>query len=455
MLRRASLLVLAVALSVSATAGQQPPKKPPAPPAAGKPAKEQAPQDHPGAAPQARPAEGAKKLPDPEAALQRAVEEAGNDRAALVRGLEDYLRRFPDAPRKLEIYRALVESAMQLRDTSRELDYAERIIALRPEDASMMLFSVDLLERAGDDHSLTRAVGYATRVLDRVEKTAAEAKPARLSQAEWEAEQKKLRMSVYLIRGRLQMQRRDYDAATADLNMSYALLPNTAAALRLGEIAELRKDHARAINYYVAAFVLPDQYGLAVDRWEVRRKLGNLWQLVQGSEAGLGQRLLEAYDKLAAEPKTAAAEQRNKGAAAPFDFVLRRPDGTAPLKLAEWKGKVLVLNFWATWCLPCRELEPLFEQVGRQFEGASDVAFLAVNGDEDESRVKSYLEREKMRPAVVFADGLDSFLDIRAYPTVVVLDGAGKITYRAEGFAPEGFIEDLVGAIRRALAGAS
>src|SRR5207245_8965073 len=90
-----------------------------------------------------------------------------------------------------------------------------------------------------------------------------------------------------------------------------------------------------------------------------------------------------------------------------YAFVLRRPDGGATVKLSESKGKILVLSFWATWCLPCRELEPLFEQVGRQFEEKTDVVFLAVNGDEDESRVKIYIEREKMRSTVVFADGLD------------------------------------------------
>lgn len=221
------------------------------------------------------PASPRRSPPDPEAELQRSINEAGNDRAALVHNLEDYLLRFPDAPRKLQVYHAIVESAMQLRDQRRALEYAERIIALRPEDAEMMLFAVELLERAGDDHSLVRAVGYTSRVLDRVEKTAGEGRPARTSQAEWDAEQKKLRMSVYLIRGRLQMERRDYAAAAADLESSYRLLPSPTAALRLGEIAELRKDYSSAIEHYVAAFLLPEQAGLPVDRWEVRRKLGN------------------------------------------------------------------------------------------------------------------------------------------------------------------------------------
>ncbi len=444
MSRAAFLFSLVASLVTTAAGAQKPTEKPPALSPASPQAK--------GNSPQAKAAPAVKKPPDAETELERAIEDAGNDRAALVRKLEEYLRRFPGAPRKVQVYRALVEALLQLREMARALDYAERIIALRPDDAAMMLFAVELLERSGDDASLTRAVGYTTRVIDRVEKADPKDKPARVSPAEWQAEQTNLVMSVYLIRGRLQMARHNYNAAVADLETSYRLLPNAATALRLGEIAELRKEQEKGIDHYVAAFVLPDQEGLAVNRWEVRKKLGNLWTLVHGSEAGLGERLLEAYDKLAAGPQSAAAEERNKEATDPFAFTLRRPDGSSVLKLSEWKGKILVLNFWATWCLPCRELEPAFEEVGRQFESEKDVLFLAVNGDEDETRVAPYLEREKVRATVVFSDGLDRLLDIKAYPTVLVLDRSGRIIFRAEGFSPDGFAQVLSAAIERALA---
>jgi thiol-disulfide isomerase/thioredoxin len=132
--------------------------------------------------------------------------------------------------------------------------------------------------------------------------------------------------------------------------------------------------------------------------------------------------------------------------------VVRRADGSE-LKLAEQKGRVLVLNFWATWCLPCRELEPLFDRVFDEFRERSDVTFLAVNGDEDEDLVRPYLERHKLRVPVVFADGLDSVMKIRSIPTVIVLDREGHLVYRSEGFEPEGFIEALSRAITRALGG--
>ena len=426
------------------------------------PSQKQEPATAPGERPQPAPPrqgeqekdEAAKKAREAETALQAAIEKSGNDRAALVRNLEEYLKRFPDAPHRAAIYRALAESCAQLHDSPCALDYAERFIAVSPDDPAVMLFAADLLERRGDDQSLAKAVGYISRVLDRIEKSPLGPKPARVSEAEWELEQKKTRMTVYLIRGRLEMEQRNYDPAEKDLETSYNGMANPAAAERLGEIAEVHKNAPGAIDRYLEAFVLPDTSGPAVDRRDVRRKLGNLWRQVHGSEAGLGEAVLAAYDRLLAAPTTGTpAAAHNKDAKEPFAFTLRKLDGS-PLPLAQFKGKVLVLDFWATWCLPCRELEPLLGQVGKKYEGQADVAFLAVNGEDDESRVAPYVAREKLAVPVAFADGFDDFLGVKSLPTIIVLDRTGKIAYSAAGYNPETFAQSLSAAIERALRGA-
>jgi hypothetical protein len=68
--------------------------------------------------------------------LQNSVENAGSDRAALVRNLEAFLKKYPESPQRPQIYRALVEASMQLRDTARAADYAERTVSLTPNDMS-------------------------------------------------------------------------------------------------------------------------------------------------------------------------------------------------------------------------------------------------------------------------------------------------------------------------------
>src|ERR1700733_5276642 len=87
----------------------------------------------------------AKKDAYAELDLQTALASAGNDSAALVRNLKAYLEKYPDAPRKAAVYRALVEACDQVRDNDCALDYAERLIAIRPDDSDMMLLAVNLL----------------------------------------------------------------------------------------------------------------------------------------------------------------------------------------------------------------------------------------------------------------------------------------------------------------------
>ena len=387
-----------------------------------------------------------------EAALEKALSAAGSDRAALVRNLQQYLLQYPDAPRRAGVYRALVEACQQLQDDACALNYAERLIAIQPDDSDMMLVAVDYLQRKGDDASLTRAAGYITRVLDRVEKSVPEQRAPRQSIAEWQQQQTNLRMILYYVRGQVEDTQHDYDAAKKDLEKSYSVRANAAAAEMLGEIAELKDDPWKAIDEYTLAFVLPDTGPPSrVDRRQIRQKLGNVWRGVNGSEQGLGEEILAAYDRLAAPPDAPSPAAVNANAKDTFAFVLRRLDGT-PMSLLTVKGKIVVLSFWATWCGPCLELEPMLIQIEKSYGGNADLVFLAVNTDEDEAQVAPFLQRVKWDIPVAFADGLDNFLSVGSLPTVIVLDRDGKIVYRVGGLDLRQFPTSLNTALQNALA---
>lgn len=391
-----------------------------------------------------------KKDTDAETELQKAIADAGNDRSALVRNLKNYLKRFPDAPRKAAVYRALVESCQQVQDNACALEYAEKLIAVRPDDSEIMMLAVGLLQQQGDEASLTRASGYVSRVLDRIEKSAPADKSPRMSLEDWRENQDQLRAALYNLRGQIEKSQHNYDAAAKDLRMSYSIKPNAIAAEQLGELAEMRRDLATAIDEYILAFDLPESGPAGkVDRREVRKKLGNAWRQVHGTEDGLGQATLAIYDLLGAAMPASSAPPRNKDAKDTYAFVLRNLDGT-PAPLASAKGKILVLSFWATWCGPCKELEPEFVGVAKSYTGNSDIVFYAVNTDEDQSLVPQFVAHEKWDVPIVYGDGLDNFMKVESLPTVMVLDRGGKITYRINGFPPEGFRENLTTAIQAA-----
>jgi thiol-disulfide isomerase/thioredoxin len=399
------------------------------------------------------PAQSSPKQLSPSDELQQSIESAGNDRAALVRNFENFLEKYPQAPERPQIFRALVEACLQLRDNKRAASYAERLVSLAPEDMSITLLTIQLLEKNGDDAALKRAVNYSSRVIEYVRNSSTAEKSPRVSPEEWATGKKRDESSLMLLRGRLESKLHDTAAARKDFEASYNLVPNSSAAQKIAELDELDKNYPSAIKQYSRAFALADLSAKNDTRRELRQKIGNVWRLAHGSEAGLGDFLLAAFDEIATN--AASRPKRNTAAKEPFEFMLRTAPAGADYPLSAQKGKIVVVNFWATWCGPCRALEPLYEKAAAEFQGDPNVLFLSADCDDDESLVAPYLEEVKPRTTVVFADGLGDLFHVEAFPTVIVLDRTGRVSYRTDGFGDEAFPTELSAAVHRALSSAA
>jgi thiol-disulfide isomerase/thioredoxin len=110
-----------------------------------------------------------------------------------------------------------------------------------------------------------------------------------------------------------------------------------------------------------------------------------------------------------------------------FSFRLDLLDGRS-FHLAEHRGRVVVLDFWATWCGPCMQTMPLIDEVVREFSGRG-VELLAVNLEEQPQQVKSTLERHKLQiPVALDREGaVAAKYAVTAIPQTVVIDREGKI----------------------------
>jgi hypothetical protein len=94
-------------------------------------------------------------------------------------------------------------------------------------------------------------------------------------------------------------------------------------------------------------------------------------------------------------------------------------------------------------------MEPHFEKVAAHFAGQKDIVFLGLNCDDDETLVGPYLEEEKPKTGVLFADGLEQLLAVHSFPTTLILDRTGAIAFRTDGFDPETVDKTLVDAVER------
>jgi thiol-disulfide isomerase/thioredoxin len=135
--------------------------------------------------------------------------------------------------------------------------------------------------------------------------------------------------------------------------------------------------------------------------------------------------------------------QENEDSQAP-DFTGKTVQGKE-IKLSDYHGKVVLIDFWASWCPPCREEMP---QLIKFYDSHKDSNFkmIAVNIDSKTDNMQHFLDQLFPRPMFpIIADNsqqIPSLFNIEAMPTTILIDKKGKIRFRHDGFK-DSYVNDF------------
>ncbi|HEX6274579.1 MAG TPA: TlpA disulfide reductase family protein [Polyangiaceae bacterium] len=133
----------------------------------------------------------------------------------------------------------------------------------------------------------------------------------------------------------------------------------------------------------------------------------------------------------------------------PRDFALPRLAAAgAPesaVRLSDFSGKAVILEFWASWCGPCREQGPIVDRLAQSLAGRGLAALGILSGDEPEAARRFLASHPLGYPSVVDEqrDAARAF-GVQALPTLVVLDRAGRVVAVRRRFVPEAELRGIV-----------
>jgi thiol-disulfide isomerase/thioredoxin len=387
--------------------------------------------------------------------LRRALTEANNSPLEILRAVEKHLARYPDSVYRPELEHHAAEAAIAIDDNAQVVRYGEMVLVRKPDDAPILAAVSRALLAESSPENAERALTYARRSEELARQMQKSASPGNVNAAEWRNRTDRALGRALVDEARAAGKLGRTGEALATAQRAFEIFPNAESAREIAFWYDRLGKPLDAARALADAFTIEDAHSSGAQRALDRGRMGELYRQATGSAAGLGDTVLEAYDRnlalIQGRELRLRQNQPNAGHTDPMEFTLSAVDGPK-LALASLKGKVLVLDIWATWCVPCREQHPIYEQVKQRFRDNPAVVFLSINTDSDHQPVKGFLAEVKWQGPVYFEDGLSDALSIDSIPATIVIDRRGQIFTRMNGYVKELFADQLSERIRDALA---
>ena len=121
---------------------------------------------------------------------------------------------------------------------------------------------------------------------------------------------------------------------------------------------------------------------------------------------------------------------------AAMDFSAKNLDGKV-VKLSDFRGKMVLVNFWAVWCGPCQEEIPELVDLYKNYRDKGFV-ILGVSDPSDLSEIKTFVAQHKMDyPIVIDPGAISDEYSVVGFPTSILIDRNGKIVKKFTGYSPD------------------
>lgn len=401
--------------------------------------------------------------------LNKAIVEATNSPIDLIHAFERHLQRYPSSARRADIEAALYKNAVDVNDNARIVTYGEKLLAGQPANLDETLDRVIRALLSSDDAaSAIRALKWIDKYKANIAATRSRPPEGHTTKAQWNDIADRSLARATVLEARALANTGKTEDALAAAKRSWEAMPGADAAREIAACLEKLGRIDEAISFYLQAATVDDLRASWADREHDRKTASGLYTKLHSSAQGFGDALADAWNKAAAaqSARTARFEamDRNYNQTDVFRYVLPAagvpaPVGPSlaaasspPLDLSQLRGRTLVVDFWATWCLPCVAQQPIIEGLKQRFAQSPDVEFLSLNADDDRTLVAPFLKSQKWNMRVYDEAGLAGLLGVNQLPTVLIIGRDGKIFSRIVGFNGDGFDTLLADRIAQARA---
>lgn len=314
--------------------------------------------------------------------------------------LEKLLTQNPNSDVKRYIYEQIFISAEKAKDTPTLIKYGDRLFSIDPTDAGVPARIAIALNKKNEN--ATAALRYA-KLADgatAVYRPLPRPRNNGMTDEEWNT----VRFP--------EKEQREYYAKLRGL----ALEAMGLALCQSGRCEEAEAKLRQALELHRSEQKLSDLANLL-------QRLGHTAEAQQFADAAKGEYLEALKRSFSNEPAR--------------DFELTTVDGRH-IKLSDLQGKVVVLDFWATWCGPCRLETPSMVSLYEKYKDRGlEILYISTDSKADQYKVAPFASENKISYAVLFDNGVKELYNAHTFPTTIFIDREGKVRYRDEGFDAE------------------